>query len=58
MSLLNLVVFPLLQMNEEEQIMFEDVSEEFLSLHEDCADQQQFYVLKTEAAKLLEFICD
>jgi hypothetical protein len=57
-QLLHKVTFPLLAITEEEHQLFADDPEEFNNLAEDCADRQSFGVLKSEAARLLETICD
>ena len=57
-KLIHLVVFPLLAISEEERQLFEDDAEEFNSLAEDCCDSQNFGLMKTETARLLEAVVD
>lgn len=57
-TLLHQAVFPLLAAKEEEARLFEEDPQEFNLLAEDCCDHQRFGVLKTDAAMLLETICD
>ena len=38
--------------------LFEEDSAEFNKLAQDCCDKQTFGIMKTEAAKLLEGLCD
>lgn len=57
-TLLHQAVFPLLAATPEETQLFEDDPEEFNRLAEDCCDRQTFGVLKTEASRLLETLCD
>ena len=50
----DVILFPLLKMQDGERNLFEESPEEFNALAEDCCDKQLSGVLKTEAAKLLE----
>lgn len=57
-TLLHQAIFPLLTAKDEEIKLFDEDPEEFNRIAEDCCDHQRFGILKTDAAHLLESICD
>lgn len=54
----NIILYPFIQVNDDEKERFEESPEEFNSLTEDCCDKQTYGILKTEAIKLLETFGD
>ena len=48
------ILFPLLEIQDDERYTFEESPSDFNTLAEDCCDKQTFEILKTEAAKLLQ----
>jgi hypothetical protein len=48
----------LLRTTKSEQQQMIDDPQEFVNLALDCCDKQKSYIVKTQAAKLLEAVCD
>jgi len=57
-QLLHAIIFPMLRMNDEEHLLFDNDPHDFNALAEDCCDHQKFKYIKTEVARLLEALSD